>query len=74
MISQIKSKNWTNILCSVDTVIYRSNDVLSVILYNVSNPSGSVKLTVYYSIILEALSISPINWNPPGSFYIVVVF
>jgi hypothetical protein len=43
-VSEIKDNYWKSTLCSVDTVISKSNDVLAVILYKVSNPSGSAHM------------------------------
>jgi len=40
-VTEIKDKNLKSVLCSIDTVIFKSNYVLAVTLYKVSNPSGS---------------------------------
>ncbi|HWZ16598.1 MAG TPA: hypothetical protein VNW95_15270 [Mucilaginibacter sp.] len=44
-VTEIKEKYLKSILCAVDTVIFKRNDVISVILYEVSNPAGSAHLS-----------------------------
>jgi hypothetical protein len=44
-VTEIKEKYLKSILCSVDTVIFKRNDVISVILYEVSNPAGSAHMS-----------------------------
>lgn len=43
-VSEIKSNNLVSTLCSVDTVIFKNNNTFSLILYKISNASGSAHM------------------------------
>lgn len=71
-VSELKSPNLKSILCSVDTVIYKSNNSLSVILYQVSNASGTAHLHESDEVSNKFLfAVSSIDDSPERHLYSV---
>ncbi|MDB5140167.1 MAG: hypothetical protein JWR12_2083 [Mucilaginibacter sp.] len=71
-ITKIESKSWTSTLCSVDTVIRKSNDVMSVSLFKISNPSGSAHVPETDEVSKRILiAVSSIDDSPEQHLYTI---